>query len=126
MSVARPGPSLVITRKNPNRRGVDDRLGSYSTVAIDNYLWRSGASIMLMTANPERLPRAQLTAHGLALLLKRDKLELISDWQNRVRRLPNAKELATPILIDHIPNLLDELIQALEESKSCELLDTPT
>lgn len=80
---------------------------------------------MLMIAPGDQSPREHLTSRGFAALLKREKNQLISDWQTKIRRLPNAKELAAPIRIDHIPALIDELIDTLEQSVVCDVLRTP-
>ncbi len=60
--------------------------------------------------------------------IKRDSL--LDSWRNEIRRLPNAKELSTPALNDHIPLLLDELADALcrQHAKPLtgESLDAPT
>src|SRR5215472_10450439 len=53
----------------------------------------------------------------LALLIRQERDGLISTWRQQVKQLPSARNLDTPTLNDHIPQLLDELVDALE-SKS--------
>ncbi len=50
----------------------------------------------------------------LAALVKQERQSLLSRWRQQVRHLPNAKQLDTPTLDDHMPSLLDELAVALE------------
>ena len=52
----------------------------------------------------------------LAALIKQERLGLLSRWRQQVRNLPSAKGLDTPTLNDHIPDLLDELAEALEKN----------
>jgi len=79
--------------------------------------------LMMATTGPLAPPHATPTA--LIALLRHKKTELVSDWQTKVRRLPHAKELAAPILIDHIPLLIDEVCDVLEQSEACDVLRTP-
>jgi two-component system phosphate regulon sensor histidine kinase PhoR len=53
----------------------------------------------------------------LALLVRHERHALLVKWRQNVRELPAARNLDTPALNDHIPELLDELAVALE-SKS--------
>jgi signal transduction histidine kinase len=48
----------------------------------------------------------------LASLIKRERDALLSQWREKVRELPSAKDLDTPALNDHVPSLLDELVIA--------------
>ncbi len=50
----------------------------------------------------------------LAVLIKQERQGLLTRWRQQVRQLPSAQGLDTPTLNDHIPDLLDELAQALE------------
>lgn len=50
----------------------------------------------------------------LAHLLRDERDRLLADWERRVRRLPKARALQTPWLLDDIPLLIEELAQALE------------
>ncbi len=50
----------------------------------------------------------------LAALIKRERDALLTQWREQVRQLPSARELDTPTLNDHIPDLLDELATALQ------------
>ena len=49
----------------------------------------------------------------LAALIQRDREGLLSSWRMQVRQLPSARILDAPTLNDHIPDLLDEVAQAL-------------
>jgi two-component system, OmpR family, phosphate regulon sensor histidine kinase PhoR len=48
----------------------------------------------------------------LAALIRHERDALLSQWREQVRQLPSAKGLDTPVLNDHIPDLLDELATA--------------
>jgi two-component system phosphate regulon sensor histidine kinase PhoR len=50
----------------------------------------------------------------LASLIKQQRDTLLSRWRQQVKQLPSARSLDTPTLNDHIPQLLDELIDALQ------------
>lgn len=52
----------------------------------------------------------------LAALIERDRGTLLARWRQHVKQLPSAKHLDTPTLNDHIPDLLDELAEALRSS----------
>ncbi len=58
------------------------------------------------TSTPQRLP--------LARFLRDHRDHILERWTAEVLRLPRASELARPALIDHVPELLDALIGALE------------
>ena len=49
----------------------------------------------------------------LAVLITNQREALLSTWRQQVKQLPSARNLDTPTLNDHIPQLLDELAQAL-------------
>ena len=49
----------------------------------------------------------------LATLIEQERENLLAHWRQEVRQLPSARNLDTPTLIDHIPQLLDELVVAL-------------
>ncbi len=51
---------------------------------------------------------------ALAALIREERDILLLRWREQVRQLPSAKPLDIPALNDHVPNLLDELIIALE------------
>jgi two-component system, OmpR family, phosphate regulon sensor histidine kinase PhoR len=62
-------------------------------------------------------PEAQTTADNLrrlAALIRQEHDALLSSWRQQVRQLPSARHLEIPVLNDHIPALLDELVTALE------------
>jgi len=49
----------------------------------------------------------------LARLIQENREAVLADWREKVRQLPSAKDLDTPVLNDHVPALLDELAAAL-------------
>jgi signal transduction histidine kinase len=51
----------------------------------------------------------------LAALIERNSEELLARWRHNVKELLSAKNLDTPTLNDHIPELIDELCVALME-----------
>ncbi len=50
----------------------------------------------------------------LAALVRQERLVLLSRWRQQVRQLHSARQLDVPTLNDHIPELLDELVAALQ------------
>ena len=58
-----------------------------------------------------------MTDHGAALadLLERERKTLLAEWRQRVRELPSAAHLSVPTLNDHVPQLIDELTEALRK-----------
>ncbi len=54
----------------------------------------------------------------LAELIRRERDNLLSRWRSQVRELPSARNLEIPVLNDHIPALLDELVAALQTGSS--------
>lgn len=50
----------------------------------------------------------------LASFIRTHKQELMREWLSRVRALPAATVLPTPLLADHVPEILDALADALE------------
>lgn len=49
----------------------------------------------------------------LAALIQEHQEELITAWRERVSKLPSARDKPRMAIEDHIPNLLDELSNAL-------------
>src|SRR5213080_1338938 len=49
----------------------------------------------------------------LAVLIANQREALLSTWRQQVKQLPSARNLDTPTLNDHIPQLLNELADAL-------------
>lgn len=49
----------------------------------------------------------------LAVLIKQQHDALLARWRQLVRQLPSAKNLAIPALNDHVPALLEELVNEL-------------
>jgi len=54
----------------------------------------------------------------LAELIRRECDGLLSSWREQVKQLPSARNLDIPVLNDHIPALLDELVLALQSGSS--------
>jgi len=54
----------------------------------------------------------------LAQLVRRERDNLLASWRQQVRQLPSARNLDIPVLNDHIPALLDELVVALQSDFS--------
>lgn len=54
----------------------------------------------------------------LARLLRDERARLLSAWERKVRRLPTAREMKTPWLLDHIPTLIEDLAKALEHPEA--------
>ena len=50
----------------------------------------------------------------LAALIRRERDALLSRWRQQVRELPSAQHLDVPTLNDHVPQLIDELAEALK------------
>lgn len=53
--------------------------------------------------------------HRLGELIVSEREELLAEWRRQVKQLPAARELDHPTLDDHIPELLDELAEALKD-----------
>lgn len=49
----------------------------------------------------------------MAALIRQQRDAVLSSWRHQVKQLPSARNLDTPTLNDHIPQLLDELADAL-------------
>jgi signal transduction histidine kinase len=54
------------------------------------------------------------TLDRLAALIGQERDALLFSWRQQVRELPSARNLDVPVLNDHIPLLLDELVAALQ------------
>ena len=50
----------------------------------------------------------------LAALIGQERDALLLSWRQQVRELPSAQHLDIPVLNDHIPSLLDELVATLQ------------
>jgi signal transduction histidine kinase len=50
-----------------------------------------------------------------AELIREHRAALLASWREQVRRLPSASGLDAPALNDHIPQLIDEIADALQE-----------
>jgi len=59
----------------------------------------------------------------LAALIAERANEIIGQWKAEVCKLPCAKDLDEPLLLDHMPQLLKELSMALTEASSLSILE---
>jgi two-component system phosphate regulon sensor histidine kinase PhoR len=55
------------------------------------------------------------SAQELADLLRRGKEILLQEWEAEVRKLPRESNLTSPVLRDHVPALIDEMIRDIED-----------
>ena len=55
------------------------------------------------------------TAHRLAELIHQRRDGILRSWESAVRAMPRARELDPPTLIDHIPDLLERIAEAIDE-----------
>src|ERR1700733_11778855 len=55
------------------------------------------------------------TAHRIADLIRRRHDAIVRSWEAAVRTMPRVRELDPPTLIDHIPDLLERIAQAVDE-----------
>src|SRR5215831_17484928 len=60
----------------------------------------------------------------LGTLIGQQRDALLSIWRQRVRQLSSARKLDTPTLNNHIPQLLDELADALNPSSGRRIPET--
>src|SRR5689334_10127527 len=60
---------------------------------------------------------------ALATLIREHRDEVLKSWREQVRRLPAAQNLDAPTLNDHIPEVLDELADALTIGKTESVMD---
>jgi len=60
----------------------------------------------------------------LAVLVQQDKQRLLAAWRQQVRQLPSARHLDEPTLRDHIPSLLDELVECLRRESNQTIAET--
>ena len=61
---------------------------------------------------------------SLATLIIQERQPLLSRWRIQVRELPSARHLDIPTLNDHIPQLLDELAQAIRSNSDQSIPET--
>jgi two-component system phosphate regulon sensor histidine kinase PhoR len=59
----------------------------------------------------------------LATLVKTERQALLARWREQVRAMPSARHLDIPTLNDHLPGLLDELVEALETHSDQTILE---
>ncbi len=62
----------------------------------------------------EQLGDCMTGLNELVALIRQQRDALLSCWRQQVKQLPSARNLDTPTLNDHIPQLLDELADALK------------
>jgi hypothetical protein len=55
---------------------------------------------------------------GLAALVRSQKSEILREWERDVRSIPRTRNLSRPELIDHIPDLLDQIVRMTEQLAS--------
>src|SRR5205809_8103275 len=48
------------------------------------------------------------------------KGQILALWEDAVRRLPTARELPKPVLLDHVPQLLDAIAMTVGARGACE------
>lgn len=58
------------------------------------------------------------TPQGLAAIIQRKKDSLLQSWEKHARELPRARDRDRALLHDHIPALLDELAEELNQPES--------
>jgi PAS domain S-box-containing protein len=56
----------------------------------------------------------------LGAFIREHRVELLADWERAVRRLPYARELSRPRLLDHLPDLLERIATVVETVHSGE------
>jgi PAS domain S-box-containing protein len=54
-------------------------------------------------------------AAPLAKFILTHKPQILTLWEEAVRRLPTARELPQPVLLDSVPQLLDSIVQAIAD-----------
>lgn len=63
-----------------------------------------------------RGPASCFPVADLATFLRSERDAIIAEWLVRVRALPAAEGMPEPVLLDNIPQILDELAEALERA----------
>jgi signal transduction histidine kinase len=73
----------------------------------------------------QRLPETAVNSslRKLADLLHRNQRALLATWRQEVRRLPAARSLDVPTLNDHIPDVLEELADALTSGETQSVME---
>lgn len=59
----------------------------------------------------------------LAALIRQERESLLEQWRDDVRHIPGARDLDTPTLNDHIPDLLEELATTLQAEQDETMLE---
>jgi PAS domain S-box-containing protein len=54
-------------------------------------------------------------ASGVRGFIRRFRCEILAEWETRARALPAAHDLSATVLVDHIPELLDEVAVIAED-----------
>ncbi len=62
----------------------------------------------------------------LAALIGQNRKALLSNWRRQVSGLPSAQGLDTPTLNDHVPELIDELVIALQSGSGETIVEAIT
>jgi two-component system, OmpR family, phosphate regulon sensor histidine kinase PhoR len=65
-----------------------------------------------------------VTLIRLGELISQERATLLNAWRQKVKQLPAAAGLNTPALNDHIPDLLDELAEALQSCSDESISET--
>jgi len=72
----------------------------------------------------KRVPVEEQELQAFANAIQANLDSLLTDWRLQVRRLPAAQNLDVPTLNDHIPALVDQLVQALRNGQTESVIDT--
>ncbi|HEX7940460.1 MAG TPA: RsbRD N-terminal domain-containing protein, partial [Gemmatimonadaceae bacterium] len=67
------------------------------------------------TDTPPHDGKPSPTAHRIAELIHQRRDGILRSWEAAVRAMPRARELDPPTLIDHIPDLLERIAQAVDD-----------
>ncbi len=66
---------------------------------------------------PEQ-PSTAAAPHRLADLLRERKNEILASWETIVRRMVVAQRLTRPLLLDHMPGYLDDLVHFIDDTRA--------
>jgi signal transduction histidine kinase/putative methionine-R-sulfoxide reductase with GAF domain len=70
-------------------------------------------------------PSSAASPRRLADFLRERKQEILDDWEAIVRRMQVAERLARPMLLDHMPEFLDDLIHFVDDTRRGEHPEPP-
>jgi len=67
------------------------------------------------------------SAHALAIksFLRRFRTEILAEWRRLAREIPVARDMPSVSLVDHLPELLDEVASVAEQLLNDRALDMP-